>query len=77
MVGWTSSEMSPASELTTRRTYMDRFTLQEDLDRFVHRQNLMRFQKLIDESAGEAPDKQLLKLQAEEAAKDHLPSKEK
>jgi hypothetical protein len=56
---------------------MDRFTLQQDLDRFVHRQNLMRFQKLIDESAGEAPDKQLLKLQAEEAAKDDLPSKEK
>jgi hypothetical protein len=56
---------------------MDRFTLQQDLDRFVRRQNLMRFQKLIDESAGEAPDKQLLKLQAEEAAKDDLPSKEK
>ena len=51
---------------------MERFTLQQNLDRFVHRQNLERFQKLIDESAGEAPDRQLLRLQAEEVAKDHL-----
>jgi hypothetical protein len=56
---------------------MDSFAHQKNLDRFVHRQNLERFQKLIDESTGAAPHKQLLKLQAEEVAKDHLPSKEK
>ena len=61
------------SELT-RRTFMERFTHRQNLDQFVHRQNLKRFQKLIDESTGAAPDKPLLKLQAEEVAKDHLPS---
>ena len=56
---------------------MERFTHQQNLDRFVHRQNLERFQKLIDETTEEARHKQLLKLQAEEVATDHLPSKEK
>ena len=56
---------------------MERFTYQQNLDRLVHRQNLKQFQKLIDESTGETPHEQLLKLQAEEVAKDHLPSKEK
>lgn len=56
---------------------MERFTHRQNLDRFVHRQNLERFQKLIDESTGETPDKQLLKLQAEEEAKDHLPRPKK
>ncbi|MGB9044114.1 MAG: hypothetical protein WCC81_16790 [Pseudolabrys sp.] len=56
---------------------MERFTHQQNLDRFVHGENLKRFQKLIDESTGEIPHKQLLKLQAEEIAKDDLPSKEK
>ena len=51
---------------------MDGFMLQQNLDQFVHSQNLKRFQKLIDESTGEAPDKQLLRLKAEEIAKDHL-----
>ena len=56
---------------------MERFTHQQNLDQFVHGENLKRFQKLIDESTGEIPHKQLLKLQAEEIAKDDLPSKEK
>ena len=56
---------------------MERFTHRQNLDQFVHSQNLKRFQNLIDESTGELPHKQLLKLQAEEVAKDHLPSEEK
>ena len=53
---------------------MERFTHQQKiLIQFAHRQNLKRFQKLIDESTGEAPHKQPLKLQAE----DHLRSNEK
>jgi hypothetical protein len=52
---------------------MASFAHQKNLDQFVHGQNLQRFQKLIDESTGEAPDKQLLKLQAEEVARDDLP----
>jgi ABC-type proline/glycine betaine transport system ATPase subunit len=63
--------MSPASE-RPREDYVEKFTHQQNLDQFVHRQNLERFQKLIDESTGETPDKQLLKLQAEEVAKDYL-----
>ena len=51
---------------------MERFTHRQNLDQFVHSQNLKRFQNLIDESTGELPHKQLLKLQAEEVAKDRF-----
>ena len=56
---------------------MERFTYQQNPDRFVHRENVKRFQKLIVESIGETPHKQLFKLLADEVAKDHLLSKEK
>ena len=49
---------------------MDKFTHQQNLDLFVHRQNLARFQKLIDETKDAARRKQLSKLQEEEKSKD-------
>jgi hypothetical protein len=47
---------------------MNEHTLRQNLDLFVHKKNLERFQRLIDETKGEAPDKQLLRLRAEEKA---------
>jgi hypothetical protein len=52
---------------------MDKFVRQQDLDLFVHRQNLSIFQKLIDETKDAGQLKQVLKLQAEEKSKDQLP----
>jgi hypothetical protein len=52
---------------------MDMHTLEEELDLFVHQQNRLRFQKLIDEKKDAAPQKRLTKLQAEEESKGQLP----
>ena len=45
---------------------MDKHSLEEELDLFVHQQNRSRFQKLIGETTDAERLKQLTKLQAEE-----------
>jgi hypothetical protein len=52
---------------------MDKRTLKEELDLFVHQQNRLRFQKLIDETTDVERLTQLTKLQAEEESNDRLP----
>jgi hypothetical protein len=52
---------------------MDKFTHEKNLDLFIHRQNLVRFQKLLDETKDAARQKQLSKLLAEEKSKDQPP----
>jgi hypothetical protein len=52
---------------------MDKFTHEQNLDLFIHRQNLARFQKLIDETKDAAHREQLSKLLAEEKSKDQPP----
>jgi hypothetical protein len=50
---------------------MNKFTLEEELDLFVHQQNRLRFQKLIDDTTDAAERlTQLRKLQAEEELED-------
>jgi hypothetical protein len=38
---------------------MDKFTLEQELDMFAHRQNRSRFQKLLDETGGGERRKQI------------------
>jgi hypothetical protein len=52
---------------------MDKHTLEEELDLFVHQQNRLRFQKLIGETTDAERLKQLTKLQAEEESKNQPP----
>ena len=52
---------------------MDTFTLEEELDLFVHQQNRLRFQKLRGETTDAEQQKQLTKLQVEGKSKDQLP----
>jgi hypothetical protein len=52
---------------------MDKRTLEEELDLFVHQQNRLRFQSLIDETTNAGQRKHLTKLQAEEESKDQAP----
>jgi hypothetical protein len=52
---------------------MDKRTLEEELDLFVHQQNRLRFQKLIDETTDVERLTQLTKLQAEGESNDRLP----
>jgi hypothetical protein len=49
---------------------MNKFTLEEELDLFVHQQNRLRFQKLIDDTTDAERLTQLRKLQAEEESED-------
>jgi hypothetical protein len=49
---------------------MNKFTLEEELDLFVHQQNRLRFQKLIDDTTDAERLTQLRKLQAEEELED-------
>jgi hypothetical protein len=49
---------------------MNKFTLEEELDLFVHQQNRLRFQKLIDDTTDAEWLTQLRKLQAEEELED-------
>ena len=52
---------------------MDTFTLEEELDLFVHQQNRLRFQNLIRETTDAEQQKQLTKVPLEEKSKDQLP----
>jgi hypothetical protein len=51
---------------------MDTFTLEEELDLFVHQQNRLRFQRLMGETTDAEQRRQLTKLQVEEKSKDQL-----
>jgi hypothetical protein len=46
------------------------------MEHFVHRENLQRLRRLLAETDNESQRQQILKLLAEEEAKDHLPVKE-
>jgi hypothetical protein len=52
---------------------MNKFTLEEQLDLFVHQQNRLRFQKLTGETTDAEQLKQLTKLQVEVASNDQPP----
>jgi hypothetical protein len=52
---------------------MNKFTLEEELDLFVHQQNRLRFQKLIDDTTDAERLTQLKRLQAGEEPKDQPP----
>ncbi len=46
------------------------------MERFIHRQNLERYRKLLTQVTDERQRRQILKLIAEEEAKDEPPSKQ-
>jgi len=46
------------------------------MEHFVHRENLQRLRRILTETDDESQRRQILKLLAEEEAKDHLPVKE-
>jgi hypothetical protein len=52
---------------------MNKFTLEEELDLFVHQQNRLRFQKLIDDTTDAERLTPLTKLPVEEKSKDQPP----
>ena len=44
------------------------------MEEFVHQQNLAHFRKMLSEKTHEPQREQILKMLAEEEAKEHLPS---
>jgi hypothetical protein len=46
------------------------------MEHFVHRENLQRLRRLLTETADKSRRQQILKLLAEEEAKDYLPPRE-
>lgn len=46
------------------------------MDQFIHHANIERFRQLLARTTNDADRERILKLLAEEEAKDHLPSKE-